>query len=88
MLLSRFEYHTGGEVHQEFDDVEKTQAGCGMVRSNSFKSQRQDGGAIEAHCSVAVYGADYPSLQRNAARVEASLNMMATALGRSVLDKP
>jgi hypothetical protein len=32
--------------------------------------------------------ADYPSLQRNAARVEASLNMMATALGRSVLDKP
>lgn len=31
--------------------------------------------------------ADFPSLQRNAIRVEASLNMMATALGRSVLEK-
>lgn len=29
---------------------------------------------------------DFPSLQRNIARVEASLNMMATALGRSVLE--
>jgi hypothetical protein len=32
--------------------------------------------------------ADFPSLIRNAARVEASLNMMAIALGRSVLEKP
>ena len=32
--------------------------------------------------------ANFPSFQRNAARMEASLNMMATALGRSVLEKP
>lgn len=31
---------------------------------------------------------EFPSIKRNAARIEASLNMMATALGRSVLEKP
>ena len=31
---------------------------------------------------------DFPSLERNAARVEASLGMMAVALGLSVLERP
>ena len=32
--------------------------------------------------------ADFPCFKSNATRMEASLNMMATALGRSVLEKP
>lgn len=32
--------------------------------------------------------AGFPAFERNAVRVEASLNMMAVALGRSALEKP
>jgi 4-hydroxybenzoyl-CoA reductase subunit alpha len=43
------------EVHQEFGDVEAALAECDLVRTDLFKSKRQDGGFIEPQGCIADY---------------------------------
>jgi 4-hydroxybenzoyl-CoA reductase alpha subunit len=43
------------EVHQEFGDVEAALAHCDLVRTDTFKSKRQDGGFIEPQGCIAYY---------------------------------
>lgn len=57
-IHDEFPNNIGGEVHQEFGDVEKALAECDVVRTDTFQSKRQDGGAIEPHAAIAVYGLD------------------------------
>jgi 4-hydroxybenzoyl-CoA reductase alpha subunit len=43
------------EVHQEFGDVEKALADCDLVRTDTMRSKRQDGGFIEPQGCLADY---------------------------------
>lgn len=43
------------EVHQEFGDVEAALADCDLVRTDTFKSKRQDGGFIEPQGCIGYY---------------------------------
>jgi len=43
------------EVHQEFGNVEAALADCDLVRTDTFKSKRQDGGFIEPQGCIAYY---------------------------------
>ena len=53
-----FPHNISAEVHQEFGDVEKALAECDLIRTDSFRSKRQDGGAIEPHAAIAVFDLD------------------------------
>jgi len=57
-IHDEFPGNIGGEVHQEFGDVEKALAQCDIIRTDTFQSKRQDGGAIEPHAAIAVYDLD------------------------------
>lgn len=50
-----FPNNISAEVHQEFGEVEKALAECDLIRTDSFRSKRQDGGAIEPHAAIAVF---------------------------------
>jgi 4-hydroxybenzoyl-CoA reductase alpha subunit len=43
------------EVHHEFGDVDAALAECDLVRTDTFKSKRQDGGFIEPQGCIADY---------------------------------
>lgn len=53
-----FPHNISAEVHQEFGDVEKALLECDLIRTDTFRSKRQDGGAIEPHAAIAVFDLD------------------------------
>ena len=58
LIHEEFPGNVCAEVHQHFGDVEAALARCDYVRTDRFKSSRQDGGFIEPHAAIAVFDLD------------------------------
>jgi 4-hydroxybenzoyl-CoA reductase alpha subunit len=54
-LHDRYPRNIGAEAHQEFGDVEAALAECDLVRTDTFRSKKQDCAAIEPHGCIADY---------------------------------
>jgi 4-hydroxybenzoyl-CoA reductase alpha subunit len=55
LVHDEYRGNIGAEVHDEFGDVESALAQCDLVRTDTFKSKRQDAGFIEPQGCIADY---------------------------------